>query len=509
MAEWTETYVIPRQTRWLGTWELEQPYEVGDGVFYNGNSWVAIQDNVGQAPPTDVDADDFWHIVAGGGPEGIEGPQGAQGIAGPKGDKGDRGPIGPQGTQGPKGDKGDTGNTGSTGPAGATGAAGAEGPVGPTGPPGLDGQTGPQGPIGLTGPEGPEGPEGPQGPPGEDGGGGGVTDHGDLDGLTDDDHIQYYNAARHTLAVHTGLGLVPQTALDDHLNDTTDAHDASAISYAGGTGISSTNVEAAIDELATEKADAHSHPYASDSHAHSANDLTDVDTSGSDSGEFMRFNGTLWVPAALTDADIPSTIARDSELPDLAGHLADASDAHDASAISFSPTGSIASTDVQAAIAEAASEGGGGGGSGITPYVKSGNQSWTSDTTLANVTDLVHAMLANEKFIFEILLFVSGGTTGDIKLSLTWPAGAAGKWGVDGQGTAAGGIESGSRFDTQTTSGGTAALGTLAATNTVRLFGTIRNGANAGDLQLQAAQNTSNGTATVIQADSWLKVEAF
>lgn len=44
------------------------------------------------------------------------------------------------------------------------------------------------------------------------------------------------------------------TALTNHLNDTSDAHDASAISYAGGTGMSATDVEAAIDELATEKA---------------------------------------------------------------------------------------------------------------------------------------------------------------------------------------------------------------------------------------------------------------
>ncbi len=46
------------------------------------------------------------------------------------------------------------------------------------------------------------------------------------------------------------------TGLSDHLADTTDAHDASAISYAGGTGMSATDVEAAIDELATEKANA-------------------------------------------------------------------------------------------------------------------------------------------------------------------------------------------------------------------------------------------------------------
>lgn len=41
--------------------------------------------------------------------------------------------------------------------------------------------------------------------------------------------------------------------LTSHLNDTADAHDASAISYVGGTGMSATDVEAAIDELANEK----------------------------------------------------------------------------------------------------------------------------------------------------------------------------------------------------------------------------------------------------------------
>lgn len=69
----------------------------------------------------------------------------------------------------------------------------------------------------------------------------------------------------------------------------------------------------------------------------------------------------------LQDADIPATIARDSEVTaavavaqaaadaaqaDIDDHLADGSDAHDASAISFSPTGGLGSTDVQAALAE-------------------------------------------------------------------------------------------------------------------------------------------------------------
>jgi hypothetical protein len=36
-------------------------------------------------------------------------------------------------------------------------------------------------------------------------------DHGSIGGLSDDDHNQYYNSTRHTLLLHTGLGLVPDT----------------------------------------------------------------------------------------------------------------------------------------------------------------------------------------------------------------------------------------------------------------------------------------------------------
>jgi hypothetical protein len=95
------------------------------------------------------------------------------------------------------------------------------------------------------------------------------------------------------------------TGLSDHLADTSDAHDASAISYLGSTNLAATEVEAALDELDTEKA--------------STGSVTTVQTN-------------------------------------LDNHVNDTSDAHDASAISFSPTGTVASTDVQAAIAEVASE---------------------------------------------------------------------------------------------------------------------------------------------------------
>ena len=44
-----------------------------------------------------------------------------------------------------------------------------------------------------------------------------------------------------------------QTKVDTHVNDTSAAHAASAVSYAGSTSLSATTVEAALDELDTEK----------------------------------------------------------------------------------------------------------------------------------------------------------------------------------------------------------------------------------------------------------------
>jgi hypothetical protein len=49
--------------------------------------------------------------------------------------------------------------------------------------------------------------------------------------------------------------LATQASLDAHINDTTDAHDASAVSYAGGTDNTATNVETALDNLSSRVAD--------------------------------------------------------------------------------------------------------------------------------------------------------------------------------------------------------------------------------------------------------------
>lgn len=92
-----------------------------------------------------------------------------------------------------------------------------------------------------------------------------------------------------------------QTQIDNHLNDASDAHDASAVSSVPAGNLAATDVQSALNEL-----------------------QSDIDTRAT--------------TTALND------------------HINDASDAHDASAVSSVPSGNLAATDVQAALNELQSD---------------------------------------------------------------------------------------------------------------------------------------------------------
>ena len=114
-------------------------------------------------------------------------------------------------------------------------------------------------------------------------GGGGVTDHGALSGLSDDDHVMYAKAdgsrgafapTVHTHSIGNVTGL--QTALDGK----------SATGHGHSIG-DTTGLQTALDGKA------------SSSHAHSLDSLTDVVAAAPVTGDVVRFNGTEWAPYQL------------------------------------------------------------------------------------------------------------------------------------------------------------------------------------------------------------------
>lgn len=180
---------------WRGQWVFTLPYNVNDGVSYNGSSYVAyVAVPPGPNQPPDQDTA-HWALLAQAGAPGAAGATGPQGPAGATGPQGSTGATGPAGmtwrgqwqtapttysmhdavTNNGSSYMANIGNVGSPPPGnswdtlalqgaqGATGNTGAQGPQGATGAQGPAGATGAQGPQGATGATGPAGPGVPAG----------------------------------------------------------------------------------------------------------------------------------------------------------------------------------------------------------------------------------------------------------------------------------------------------------------------------------------------------------
>jgi hypothetical protein len=186
--------------------------------------------------------------------------------------------------------------------------------------------------------------------------------------------------AEHAIALAALGDVATDTELAAHIADTTDAHDASAISNVAAGGIAATDVQSALNELDTDKAsttqltahiDDTSAAHAAS--AISASSTTLVGTATDVQGVLEELdNGIADHLADSSAAHAASAISASSttlvgtatdvqgvleELDNgIADHLADATAAHAASAISFSAVGSIAATDAQTAIAEVATD---------------------------------------------------------------------------------------------------------------------------------------------------------
>ena len=146
---------------------------------------------------------------------------------------------------------------------------------------------------------------------------------------------------------------------------------------------------------------------------------------------------------------------------------------------------------------------------GITlKYVrKTADESVTSSAVLQDDDHLTLTIGANETWFYLFWLVVDATTAGDIAATIVAPSGAAGWQGAARTSTSAGGATN-LGFDAAIT---TAVDGSVArnlggsgsGTVTVSQYGAfVRNGSNAGNVKLQWAQASSNGTASKLLTDS-------
>ncbi|MCP3758222.1 hypothetical protein [Streptomyces sp. TBY4] len=140
---------------------------------------------------------------------------------------------------------------------------------------------------------------------------------------------------------------------------------------------------------------------------------------------------------------------------------------------------------------------------------KSADQSITSSTVNVNDNALLVPVEANAKYIVNGMLLYSAHSSADIRMGWTGPSDATFEWIIHAQTTATGGVASnGVVVDRQVIGNSAFPLGGFGAENstfmTAPLWGRLVTSTTAGTLQLNWAQQTSNATASIMRAGSWL-----
>ena len=137
--------------------------------------------------------------------------------------------------------------------------------------------------------------------------------------------------------------------------------------------------------------------------------------------------------------------------------------------------------------------------------VVTANQDVTSSTTLVDVSDLTLRIGKYERINFKYNIFYPTAATPDFTYFIDTPASLTSyrvaQNGCDHAGAALASII--------TAEGSAIAIQASGTDGCLQLTGTIENGATAGDIKFQFAQDTSNGTATIVLEGSSVQYYRF
>lgn len=132
---------------------------------------------------------------------------------------------------------------------------------------------------------------------------------------------------------------------------------------------------------------------------------------------------------------------------------------------------------------------------------KTANESVTLSTVLQNDNDLVLALAANATYLIEgFLIFTANG--GDIKFAFTEPTSATMHW----VSHALAGAAFSRDYQDETSTATADDRASTSSKAVIKFTGSIVT-TNAGNLQLQWAQNVSDGDQTTVYAGSWFRAQ--
>lgn len=203
-------------------------------------------------------------------------------------------------------------------------------------------------------------------------------------------------------------------------------------------------------------------------------------TFGAD-GRFVVRRAGVVVTDALIDADIPSGIARDTEV---SGAITTALASYLTQAQSDARYLQIADT--------------------WRTVRKSTDETKTSNSTLANDATLKFAMLANTTYVFRMQVIFLTSAAADFKWRHSGPA-APIALSITRRQIIAGGTSISTIAEDSAYSSLDISMLASTGIGVVWMEGVISNGATAGDFNFEWSQNTSDASNTTVLAGSWIE----